>query len=231
MADYILINGIRVAQTFVPETFGRLTTVGPKFMVPAKYPSSTRITMQVCECRCGDKVAVRTGALQSKNTLSCGCYAYECSKSKFVTHGKSKTPEYEAYMHMIRRCYNPDNKAYPDYGGRGIGVFPDWLGPGGFERWLAHIGLKPHPKMTQNRKDNNGNYEPGNVEWATHKEQNNNRRSNHLLAHNGRTMTVSQWATETGTKYQTLQSRIRLGWDDARVLSTPSLGRKRKHDN
>lgn len=85
-------------------------------------------------------------------------------------HGMSKTPEYAAYWHAMRRCTNPNVENWKDYGGRGIKfLFTS------FEQFFAELGPRPEG-MTLDRIENDGNYEPGNVRWATQSEQLRNRR-------------------------------------------------------
>ena len=75
---------------------------------------------------------------------------------------------------MKQRCLNPKGKSWRNYGGRGIEVCDRWLES--FETFLADVGPRPGPEYSLGRKDNDGDYEPGNVEWQTMKQQANNRR-------------------------------------------------------
>jgi hypothetical protein len=87
-------------------------------------------------------------------------------------HGLSRTSEYKSWQDMRQRCYNPKNKFYPYYGGRGITVCIEWHS---FEIFIYQMGLKPSKEYSLDRINNDGNYEKSNCRWATKKEQIHNR--------------------------------------------------------
>jgi len=92
------------------------------------------------------------------------------------TTGHVLSPEYRAWADMKGRCLNPNDKDWVQWGGRGITVCSEWADPHGFPAFLAYIGLRPGPDYSLDRIDVNGNYEPGNVRWATRSEQQRNKR-------------------------------------------------------
>lgn len=86
-------------------------------------------------------------------------------------------PEYCVYRSILQRCYNPDHKSYPNYGGRGICVYEPWRHD--WWLWFEHVGRRlviPGFRMTIDRLNNDGHYWPGNLEWRTYSEQMSNRR-------------------------------------------------------
>ena len=94
-------------------------------------------------------------------------------------HNQSKSPEYRAWSNMKQRCYNLNIRSYKDYGARGIKVCDRWLNS--FANFLEDMGLKPDPRLTLERVNNDGNYEPGNCKWATAKEQIDNQRKRRIV--------------------------------------------------
>ena len=153
------------------QTFGRLTVLGrgENHVFPS---GQTRPTWR-CLCDCGNEVTVLARNLTTGNTTSCGCFALECR----TTHNKYGTKVYRAWDHMIQRCTNPNYHGYIYWGGRGIKVCDEWLNS--FDAFYSYVSKLPNsddPKRSLDRINNNGNYEPGNVRWATRAEQNANKR-------------------------------------------------------
>jgi Staphylococcus phage HNH endonuclease len=88
----------------------------------------------------------------------------------------SKHPLYQTWQQMMYRCYNPNSARFQHYGGRGIIVCQQWQDLDVFIDWVE-CNLGPRPlRHSIDRIDNDGNYEPGNVRWATIQMQNQNRR-------------------------------------------------------
>lgn len=143
---------------------------------------------------------------------------------RHLVHGESGlgkwTPEYRAWANMLARCYNRKSVRFKDWGGRGISVSETWRHD--FRAFLRDVGRKPSPSHSLDRfPDADGNYEPGNVRWATIDQQNRNKTSSVLLTFSGQTMTLVEWSEKTGINYKALHQRIRTGWPAERALSTP----------
>lgn len=93
---------------------------------------------------------------------------------------------------MINRCYSMSHQTYKFYGAKGITVYKEWIGPGGFAKFYAEIGPKPSTDMTLDRIDSTKNYEPGNIRWATRKTQQRNRTDNVWVNVCGRNITLAE---------------------------------------
>lgn len=204
--------------------FNRWTVVGDIVSRPRKR-GGLRLTA-LCRCDCGTESCVWIDTLRRNTSKSCGCYRSEVSRSRQTSHGQSRIgkvgrgiPEYTAWMNMIRRCHNPNHPQYPGYGRRGIAVCDEWRN--GFAAFLRDMGRRPSSKHSIDRIEVNGNYELSNCRWATGLIQARNTRRNRFVEFDGRRMTVAEAAEMAGVPNGNVHSRLNLGWDIARALSTP----------
>ena len=168
-----------------------------------------------CTCDCGKITIVNGATLRNGRTRSCGCLQIDVR----TKHGMYGTRLYRIYRGIRTRCFNPLDSHYPDYGGRGITVCNEWLTFEGFVEWALENGYQD--SLNIERIDNNGGYCPENCKWASHAEQNNNKRNNHLVTFNGVTKTLAEWEAEIGVSADTLQTRLYRGWSEERALTTP----------
>lgn len=118
---------------------------------------------------------------------------------------------------MRWRCRNPEATGWHRYGGRGITVASRW---DDFRVFLADLGPRPSPAHSIERIDNDGNYEPGNVVWATRREQNRNRTDNHWITFRGRRLILTEWARALGITGPALRRRLAL-WPKRDAMTRP----------
>lgn len=130
-------------------------------------------------------------------------------------HGGHGTLTYARWKSMQQRCNSPSHRS--GYRQKGISVCERWSN---FALFLSDMGECP-PGLTLDRLDNAKGYEPGNCRWATRAIQNRNRSCVVMLTHDGRTQSVSEWATELGMRQANLTERLRLGWSVDRALTQP----------
>ena len=176
----------------------------------------------LCLCDCGKNHVVKNADL--RNTKSCGCLRIDLGKSK-QTHGMLRSPEYKAWHAMKQRCTNPKNKAYANYGGRGIEVCDRWMS---FENFYEDMGCRPY-KASLDRKNNSLGYSPENCRWATSKQQANNTRSNRWFVVEGQRMTLTDISAQYGVSVQTLSWRMyKMGMSATEAATTKPL-RTRKN--
>jgi hypothetical protein len=179
-----------------------------------------------CICECGSQVVVNGSNLMSKYsaTKSCGCLQRE----KRVKHGGWKLPEYGIWSSMKSRCNVPATKYFENYGGRGIKVCEAWMNS--FAQFIADMGPRPSSRHSIERRNNDGDYEPGNCFWSTRRDQMRNTRQNHLITYGEKTQCLTAWAEELGMEAATLFCRVgpRYQWSVEKAFETPVIPRSRR---
>lgn len=203
-------------QLSVGAVYGRLTVLG-----------KGKGKFWLCKCTCGKKTSVSAHKLIVGHTRSCGCLLVERRGKASITHGAAvggRTKEFSIWAKMRDRCKpGMGGKSRENYAGRGITVCDRWQS---FENFLADMGPCPSPKHSLDRINNDGNYEPGNVRWATALEQGRNKRNNIRLEWAGMEMCLSEWCEKAGMPYTTVNARLKKAWPWPQALYTPVRGRQ-----
>lgn len=207
------MKNIKRVNNIAGQKFGRLKAIG------IDESKQTRKTYWICECDCGNMISVRSDALKCGRTKSCGCYKQESDRKnvtnvpaykKYLEQGQKVggTRLYSIWQGMKARCYNPNNTRYNSYGGRGIVICDEWKDDYmAFLKWAMDNGYSD--ELTIDRKNVNGNYEPGNCQWATSAMQSNNRRSNIDITIGKTTKTLKEWCLVFGLSYGTIRARYK----------------------
>lgn len=188
---------------FTGKRFGRL-------LVFSKAPKGR--TQWVCKCDCGKVIVL--SAYRLFKYKSCGCLETE-NKKRLTdytrTHGMSETKLYHTWRDMKERCYNPNYQYFDRYGGRGILVCDEWKNS--FEKfrdWAFSVGYKEHPDtkwQSIDRIDVDGNYEPSNCRWITHKEQMRNTSRTVYVEYLGEKIPLSKFCEDNGITYSKFVTR------------------------
>jgi hypothetical protein len=165
--------------------------------------------MWAAKCFCGKETLVGSYEIKRGSKKSCGCQKYSGfqNEPKYGDKSSKEMPEYNAWMHMKRRCSGLSKSAGDaSYIKRGITVCDRWKNS--FQNFYDDMGPRPSNKYSIDRINNDENYEPSNCRWATMQQQQNNRSNNTIVEYSGRKQTVTQWAREFGMKPNVLSARL-----------------------
>lgn len=214
------MNNMSVKEDLTGRVVGRLTVIerAEDFI----RPNGLHRPRWLCRCECGNTTVVLGQNLKNGSTLSCGCLGEERRMLAVTKHGDTagggKHRLYSILTGMKNRCYDVKHEKYANYGGRGITICDEWLNSyENFKEWALSHGYRDD--LTIDRINHDGNYEPDNCRWITHREQQHNKSTNHLLTYNGKTQDIAQWAQELDVTPGTLITRLRYGWLDEDVLT------------
>ncbi len=198
--------------------FGRLTAIS--FEGHYVTPKQQKYQTWKFRCECGNEIVCLKTNVTSLHTTSCGCLRIERLREALTTHGLcpaiGRSPIFDAYHHAKARCENPKDKRFNRYGARGIKfLFND------FEHFISEMESSWKPGLSLDRKNNDGHYEPGNCKWSSDVEQSRNRSSNRLLTLNGVMLPAVAWAEKLGWSPAVIYNRVRYGWSEQEILTTP----------
>lgn len=214
--------------------FGSLVVVSLDHLKP--HAKSKPSVMWLCRCECGNPkckgTRVANGGLLKNGTVdSCGCVRRMPVVPNNLKHGFNRKgvphPFYDTWRAVLKRCQNPKAAGYHNYGGRGIAICERWRTS--FVNFHADLFSSWKPGLWIERINVNGNYEPGNVRWATPTEQGRNRRNNRTITAFGKTMCLIEWSELCGLGPVTISTRIDRGGVSAEIaLTSPSTHINRK---
>lgn len=166
-------------------------------------------------CDCGEKKEILKHSVTSGNTSSCGCVYREDRK----IHGMHKHYMYKIYHAMKSRCTNKTNKAYKNYGGRGLSVSDAWANS--FETFYKDMGERPAKGYSIERIDNNKGYSKENCDWANSFEQNSNQRNSIKHEFLGKSVNAYDLGRFSGINPSTIACRLKKGMNVYMVITKP----------
>ncbi len=180
------MSKVGINNLVIGQKYGHLTYLGESIgiwrVTRNRYIALQRRGKFECEClrdNCRKTICAFVADVKFGKSKTCG----RISKLKNLFESLSGHPYYKPCRRAIQRCHDINNEDYGGYGGRGICVYEPWRKDVGvFLKWIEeNLGFKPSPNHSLDRINNNGNYEPGNLRWATKVEQSNNRRNSRRL--------------------------------------------------
>ena len=195
-----------------------------RLTVITELPKKNKMRHVQCVCDCGVIKDYRLTNITCGYIKSCGCFNKERTIETHKTHGLSGTRLYRIWNGMLRRCYEKNRKEYSNYGGRGITVCDEWRKFEMFHKWALENGYSDNLEI--DRIDSNGNYESNNCHWITRNRNQLNKRNNHLITIDDKTMCITEWVEQTGLSLSTFKKRIKSGWSGKNLLLLPDSSRR-----
>lgn len=192
----------------IGKRFGRLLVVAPG---PGRIEPCSGLPRRnwECLCECGRRTVCMETNLKFGRSTSCGHHSVSNYRHG-ETANDATTPEWRLWRSIITRCFNSGCAEYRNYGGRGISMDPAWRAS--YATFLAAVGRRPGPGYTLDRRNNDLGYVPGNVRWATRKEQARNTRRTRYVNVDGQKVAAMDIVEAKGLPVSTFYGRLQLGW-------------------
>lgn len=211
---YLKETEIMLNKDVVGKKFNNLKVLG----IVDEHPGNGKHIKLICKCGCGKITYPTKTEVINGRIKSCGCLAIEKTIKRNLKHGYYGTRIYRIWNGILERTKYKSEKDGERYWKRGISVCCDWEKFENFKEWAFKNGYKDN--LTIDRIDVNGNYCPENCRWATIKEQTRNKTTNKILEYKGIKMCLTDWANKYNLNYQTLQKRLKNGWNLEKALNT-----------
>lgn len=176
-----------------------------------KVSYGSNVWRVVCDCGKGSNKKVSDFWKLKSCSYTCPTHIYK---------GKTYPPntrKIQLAWHDIKaRCLDSTHPSYPLYGGRGIDIYEPWVDD--FNSFFTEVGQPPTSRHSIDRIDNSKGYVPGNLRWATRKEQANNTRKTIYLTIGEVTKPLAIWASEYGKEYDCVYWRYTHGWKPEDII-------------
>lgn len=211
--------------------FGFLEVISERRVV-IRWKSNNRLAAYECRCDCGGVVVALASLLNGGKHTSCGCRLPTKGKNcPLYRHGYSAERLNLIWRNMHSRCYNTGDINFSNYGARGIAICKNWHDYANFREWALKSGYDP--RLTIERKDNDGIYEPENCCWITRREQAKNRTTTVLLTAWGETKCMSDWLRDPrcAVKESSLATRLKKGCSHEEAIGLPPHPFNRKRSS
>lgn len=195
------------------QRFGRLVVVKD-----TGKRSPNRKIIYECVCDCGKVVEVIQNSLRTGRTKSCGCLW----KETITVHGASKTRLFKIWSGMVRRCNSQLCNTYKNYGAKGVSVCSEWMKFENFQKWSNANGYDD--RLSIDRIDPFGNYEPSNCRWASRVQQQRNTRRARYVHINGEKMHLLEVVEKFNLDRSLIDERYEAGLRDEMILSPKQQG-------
>ena len=179
-----------------------------------------KVAWWLFRCDCGNEIILRANAVKHGNTKCCG-YGCEFGRTTRLPPTQYLKKTQRAWGKLKARCYNINDKAYDNYGGRGIKVCDRWLES--FKNFHADMGEPVHKDMSIERIDVNGDYCPENCKWISKQEQINNKRNSIRVLYKEAEYCLGELCKKLGLKYMKIYHKLKQGEEICTLIPNTRL--------